>query len=90
VLLQSILLLAHEHGLAACAQAAWSAMHKTVHAHLGLPAELMVFCAIPLGYRDVSQPINEFVTERAPFEAIAEMRGFKLAVAPTPAPVAAP
>jgi nitroreductase len=74
--LQSILLLAHERGLAACPQAAWAAMHKTVRAHLGLPAELMVFCGISLGYADPSQPINSLVTDRAPFAEIAEMRGF--------------
>lgn len=74
--LQSILLLAHERGLAACPQAAWAAMHKTVRAHLGLPDELIVFCGISLGYPDASQPINSLVTERAPFEDIVEMRGF--------------
>src|SRR3954454_13994677 len=74
--LQSILLLAQERGLAACPQAAWAAMHKTVRAHLALPAEYIVFCGISLGYADLSQPINSFVTERASFEEIAEMRGF--------------
>ena len=74
--LQSILLLAHERGLAACPQAAWAAMHKTVRAHLALPEEYIVFCGISLGYADLSQPINGLVTERAPLEEIAEMRGF--------------
>jgi nitroreductase len=74
--LQSILLLAHERGLAACPQAAWAAMHKTVRAHLALPGEYIVFCGISLGYADLSQPINSLVTERASFEEIAEMRGF--------------
>jgi nitroreductase len=74
--LQSILLLAHERGLAACPQAAWAAMHKTVRAHLALPQEYIVFCGISLGYADLSQPINGLITERASFEEIAEMRGF--------------
>jgi nitroreductase len=74
--LQSILLLAHERGLAACPQAAWAAMHKTVRAHLALPEEYIVFCGISLGYADLSQPINGLVTERATLEEIAEMRGF--------------
>ena len=74
--LQSILLLAHERGLSACPQAAWAVMHKTVRAHLALPEEYIVFCGISLGYADLSQPINGLVTERAPFEEIAEMRGF--------------
>jgi nitroreductase len=74
--LQSILLLAHERGLSACPQAAWAAMHKTVRAHLALPEQYIVFCGISLGYADPSQPINGLVTERAPFDQIAEMRGF--------------
>jgi nitroreductase len=74
--LQSILLLAHERGLSACPQAAWAAMHKTVRAHLALPEQYIVFCGIWLGYADPAQPINSLVTERAPFDEIAEMRGF--------------
>jgi len=76
--LQSILLLAQERGLSACPQAAWAAMHKTVRAHLDLAPELLVFCGISLGYRDPSQPINNVVSERAPLEDIAELRGFAL------------
>lgn len=74
--LQSILLLAHERGLAACPQAAWAAMHRTVREHLSLPEEFIVFCGISLGYADPSQPINSLVTERAALEEIAELRGF--------------
>ncbi len=74
--LQSVLLLAHERGLAACPQAAWAAMHKTVRAHLALPEEFIVFCGISLGHADPAQPINGLVTERAALEEIAELRGF--------------
>lgn len=74
--LQSILLLAHERGLAACPQAAWAAMHRTVRAHLSLPEEFIVFCGVSLGYADPSQPINGLITERAALEEIAELRGF--------------
>lgn len=74
--LQSILLLAHERGLAACPQAAWAAMHKTIRAHLSLPEEFIVFCGISLGHADPAQPINTLVTERAALEEIAELRGF--------------
>jgi hypothetical protein len=45
-----------------------------VHADLGLPEELMGFCGVLLGYRDVSQPINQLVTERAPLAAIVAMQ----------------
>jgi len=74
--LQSILLLAHERGLATCPQAAWAAMHKTVRAHLGLRQELMVFRGISLGYADPSHPINGLVTGRAALAELAEFRGF--------------
>ena len=74
--LQSILLLAHERGFAACPQAAWAAMHRTVRAHLSLPDEFIVFCGVSLGYADPSQPINSLVTERAALQEIAELRGF--------------
>lgn len=76
IFLQSLLLLAHERGLATCPQAAWAAMHKTVRAHLGLPDELMVYCGISLGYADPTQPINSLRTDRASFAEIAELRGF--------------
>jgi nitroreductase len=76
IFLQSLLLVAHERGLATCPQAAWAAMHKTVRAHLELPDEMMVYCGISLGYADPSQPINGLVIDRAPLEDIADLRGF--------------
>ena len=74
--LQSLLLVAHEHGLGTCAQAAWAAMPKTVRAHLELPPELMIFCGISMGYADPDAPINATFTGRVDFDAIASMRGF--------------
>jgi len=72
----SVMLLAREHGLDTCAQEAWSVWHRTVGEYLGLPAELMLFSGMALGYRDDSAPINRLRTERAPLEDIAELRGF--------------
>jgi nitroreductase len=76
IFLQSLLLLAHERGLATCAQAAWAAMHRTVRAHLGWPDEQTVVCGISLGYADPAHPINTLVTDRAPLSDIVELRGF--------------
>jgi nitroreductase len=70
------LLVAHERGLATCAQAAWAAAHKTVRAQLGLSDEQIVVCGISLGYADPAHPINTWVSERAPLADIAELRGF--------------
>jgi len=72
----SVMLLAREHGLDTCAQEAWSVWHRTVGEHLGMPAELMLFSGMALGYRDESAPINRLRTERAPLAEIAELRGF--------------
>ena len=43
---------------------------------LDLPAERMLFAGIALGWRDDSAPINALRTERDPFDAWGEMRGF--------------
>ena len=74
--IQSIMLLAREHGLDTCAQEAWAVWHKTVGEFLGLPPEQMLFCGMALGYRDESAPINSLRTERAPLAEFAVLRGF--------------
>jgi nitroreductase len=74
--MQTVMLLARERGLHTCAQEAWSVWHRTVDSFLGTPPRLMLFSGMALGYRDESAPINTLVTDRAPLEEIAELRGF--------------
>ena len=74
--MQTVMLLAREHGLDTCAQEAWSVWHRTVGEFLGAPPELMLFSGMALGWRDESAPINRLRTERAPLEEIASLRGF--------------
>ena len=74
--MQSVMLLAREHGLHTCAQEAWSVWYRTVAEFLQLPAELMLFAGMALGYRDEAAPINRLRTDRAPLEEFAELRGF--------------
>ena len=74
--MQTVMLLAREHGLHTCAQEAWSAWYRTVGEFLRLPPELMLFSGMALGYRDESAPINTLRTDRAPLEEIAELHGF--------------
>jgi nitroreductase len=74
--MQSVMLLAREHGLHTCAQEAWSAWYRTVGEFLHLPPELMLFSGMALGHRDESAPINTLRTDRAPLEEFAELRGF--------------
>jgi nitroreductase len=73
--MQSIMLLAREHGLDTCAQEAWAVWHKTIGEYLQLPPHLMFFCGMALGYRDAAAPINSLRTARAPLEEFATLRG---------------
>ena len=74
--MQSVMLLAREHGLDTCAQEAWSVWYRTVGEFLQAPPQLMLFSDMTLGYRDESSPINMFRTDRAPLEEFATLRGF--------------
>jgi nitroreductase len=73
--MQSLMLLAREHGLHTCAQEAWSLWYRTLGEFLQFPAELMLFCGLAIGYRDESAPINRLRTDRAPLQEFATFRG---------------
>jgi len=73
--MQSIMLLAREHGLHTCAQEAWARWHGTVGGFLGIPKELMLFSGMALGYMDESHPINTLKTDRAPFSEYVSLKG---------------
>jgi nitroreductase len=74
--MQTIMLLAREHGLHTCAQEAWASWHITISEYLQLPAEQMVFCGMALGFRDEAAPINQLRTQRAALEEFATLKGF--------------
>lgn len=76
IYLQTVMLLATEQGLDTCAQEFWAFRSQPVARFLELPPERMLFAGIALGWRDESAPINQWRTERDPFERWAEMRGF--------------
>lgn len=73
--IQSIMLLAREHGLDTCAQEAWAIWYKTVGEFVGIPDEQMLFCGLGIGYRDEDEPINTLRTERAPLEEFVSFKG---------------
>jgi nitroreductase len=64
--LQSIMLLAREHGLHTCPQEAWAVWHGVIREYLDVPANEMIFCGMAIGHADESHPVNTLVTERAP------------------------
>ena len=73
--IQSIMLLAREHGLHTAPQEAWAIWHKTVGEFLSIPPELMLFCGMGIGHADPKAAINGLRSERAPFEEFATFRG---------------
>ncbi len=74
--IQSLMLVAREHGLHTAPQEAWAIWHKTVSEFLDMPEELMLFCGLGLGYMDATAPINHLRTDRAPLEEFATLSGF--------------
>lgn len=73
--MQSIMLLAREHGLHTCPQEAWAIWHKTLGEFLSIPPELMLFCGMGIGTMDETQPINTLRTDRAPLGEFATFVG---------------
>jgi nitroreductase len=74
--MQTVMLLAREHGLHTCPQEIWSLFPRTVADALQMPSNLLLFSGMAVGYRDESAPINALRTERAPLEDFASLRGF--------------
>jgi nitroreductase len=75
--MQSLMLVAREHGLHTCAQEIWSLWPRTVGDYLHVPPNLMLFAGMALGYGDSSHPVNTLRTDRAPLEDFASLRGFE-------------
>lgn len=66
--MQSIMLLARQHGLHTIAQEAWASYHKVIHDVVGIPDNFMVFCGMGIGYADESAVINSLDTTRVPLD----------------------
>ena len=76
IYLQSLMLLAVQHGLATCAQGFWRRYAGTLQQQLGLPEPYRVAFGVALGYEDAAAPINTLRSSRAPWAEWGEMRGF--------------
>ena len=76
IFMQSVMLLAEEHGLATCPQAAWARWHETAGQFLGLLETQMVVCGMALGYADPDQAINRLRTDRADLSEFMTLSGF--------------
>ncbi len=76
MLMQTIALLAEEEGLATCMQEAWGMVRETLHPHLGLSDDEILYAGMALGRPDPDDPVNGWRSERAALDEVAEFRGF--------------
>lgn len=66
----TLLLAAQSLGVAAIAQAAIAGCSGALRAHLELPDDRVVVCAVSLGHADDAHPANSFRTGRAPLSEV--------------------
>lgn len=71
MVIQSIMLLAREHGLHSCPQEIWAMWTPTIKAFLDIPDNMTFFCGLALGYADPSAAINGLQSPRAPLSDVA-------------------
>ena len=76
IYLQSLMLLAVQHGLATCAQGFWRRYTAVVQQQLDLPEGYRVAVGVALGYEDTTAPINTLRTPRAPWAEWGQLHGF--------------
>lgn len=77
ILVQTILLLAQERGLASCPQASWAMWSGVVRETLAIEDDEMVLLGISLGYAAADAPINHLNLPRVALAEFAQLRGFQ-------------
>ncbi len=80
--LQNVMLLAREHGLHSCPQAAWLEQHRVVRSMLAVPPGLTLVCGMALGYADESAPVNAYQPPREAHSAFTTWHGTVPGAAP--------
>lgn len=70
IYLQSLMLLAREHGLHTAPQGAWRAFPDTIKAHTGHPDEQHILVGLAMGYANPEAPVNQLITDRAALEEL--------------------
>lgn len=75
MLLENVMLLAVEAGLATCPQECWAMYPETVTRFLETPAERMLFCGMAIGFEDTDDPANRLHSDRAPADEWLTVRG---------------
>ncbi|MHA6317033.1 nitroreductase [Altererythrobacter sp. CAU 1778] len=75
--LQTIMLLLREAGLDSCPQEYMAYFADPIMEHIGVSQEThRFFCGLAIGYRDESDPVNDFERSRVPLEEHVRFLGF--------------
>ena len=74
--LQTVMILLREEGLDSCAQEIWAMYGTYMRELLNVGDDHIFFCGMAIGYRDESDPINNFERPRAPVSDVVDWRGW--------------
>jgi nitroreductase len=74
--MMALALAAEAHGLGTCFQEAWARVRATLHGHLGLSDQELLYCGMALGKPDAAHPSAAMLRERSAVADIAEFHGF--------------
>jgi nitroreductase len=70
IYLQTLMLLAREHGLHTAPQGAWRGWPDSIRAFTNHPEEQHVLVGMSMGYADPDQPVNDLESYRAPLDEL--------------------
>ncbi|TPG20048.1 nitroreductase [Sphingomonas koreensis] len=65
MMLENVMLLSVEAGLATCPQECWAMYPETIGRFLAVPEQRMLFCGMAIGYEDAAEPANRLRSDRA-------------------------
>jgi nitroreductase len=74
--MQTVCLVAEAKGYGTCMQEIWAMVRKSLHAHLQLDDNEVIYAGMALGVPDKSKPINTIRTERETVENFSSFIGF--------------
>ncbi|MCV6614585.1 MAG: nitroreductase [Cellvibrionaceae bacterium] len=74
--MQTVCLVAHAKGYGTCMQEIWAMVRKSLHSHLHLPDNEVIYAGMALGVADKSKTINTLRTEREPVANFSRFIGF--------------
>ena len=76
IFIQTLVLLAHERGMASCPQASWTMWPETIRKTLKIDDREMIMCGMSLGYPNPDDAVNDIRQSRVGLDSFASVRGF--------------